>query len=214
MGPGEKRDWNGKLGQSDGVTANKGPSLGEKGGLAEGRTQAAPGPHRRPEARRRRFLAGAGPLPPGLGGKWGGHSSGRDRGRGPEGEGRRGQPPPRPAVSLATETSVPGRGPREGESTPVATQRPGDVRRLSLVPKVTGRAAGPGTICVCPQRGCGASGVWRSGGNALLARGQAGDGTQRPFQLSEAGDPGGAASAPYRRTPLRRSLPPGFSPHA
>lgn len=80
MGPGEKRDWNGKLGQSDGVTANKGPSLGEKGGLAEGRTQAAPGPHRRPEARRRRFLAGAGPLPPGLGGKWGGHSSGGTEG--------------------------------------------------------------------------------------------------------------------------------------
>lgn len=90
----------------------------------------------------------------------------------------------------------------------------GDVRRLSLVPKVTGRAAGPGTICVCPQRGCGASGVWRSGGNALLARGQAGDRTQRPFQLSEAGDPGGAASAPYGRTPLLRSLPPRVSPHA
>lgn len=57
-----------------------------------------------------------------------------------------------PAASVATTTSAPGLG--EGESVPVATQRPGDVRRLSLVSKVTGPAAGLGTICVRPQRGC------------------------------------------------------------
>lgn len=141
-----------------------------------------------------------------------GTAPGRDRGRGPAGEGRRGQPPPRPAVSLATEASAPGRGPPEGESTPVATQRPGDVRRLSLVPKVTGRAAGPGTICVCPQRGCGASGVWRSGGNAPLAGGQAGDRTQRPFQLSEPATQAGRRLRPTGGRPSSAPRRPGFLP--
>lgn len=121
---------------------------------------------------------------------------------------------PSPAVSMATATSPRRRGELQGESLPVATQRPSDVRRLSLVPKVTGWAAGPGTICVCPPRVCGASGVWRSCGNALLARGQAGDGTQRPF--SALGDPrprrGGVCA--QSRTPPLCSLSPRFSPHS
>ena len=113
---------------------------------------------------------------------------------------------------MATATSRRRRGELRGESLPVAAQRPSDVRRLSLVPKVTGWAAGPGTICVCPPRVCGASGVWRSCGNALLARGQAGDGTQRPF--SALGDPrprrGGVCA--QSRTPRLCSCRPGFLP--
>ena len=46
-----RNETSGKLGQSDGVTANKGLSLREKRRLAEGRTQATRGPRGR-----RRFL--------------------------------------------------------------------------------------------------------------------------------------------------------------
>lgn len=156
MGDGEQRPLSGRE-----ILAGCGARLGHPGALAN-----------QSEARQRRFLRRG--WSPSVAGRScsgiGAAAPGRNRGRGLAGEGRRGRRGragassalPSPAVSSATATSPRRRGELEGESLPVATQRPGDVRRLSLVPKVTGRAAGPGTICVCPQRVCGASGVWRS----------------------------------------------------
>lgn len=152
------------------VTVNKGLSLGEKC-----RLQAALGPRRGPG---RQAQGQEAPFPP-LGrcpSAAGRSSSGiraaapePDRGRRRAGEGRRGQSGlegghhrPAPPSPWRRRPQRWWGGEQEGESVLVATQRSGDVRRLSLVPKVTGRAAGPGTICVCPQRGCGASRVWRS----------------------------------------------------
>lgn len=91
LGPCGKRDWNGKLGQSDGVTANKGLSLGEKRRLAEGRARATRGPRGGPEARRRRVPRWG--RSPSAGGVGGGHS----RGAGP-----RARPGGRGATRTAT----------------------------------------------------------------------------------------------------------------
>lgn len=179
------------------MTPNKGPSLGEKSWLAAGRTQATtrplptgPGPGGAASSAEAGALPLRGDTAPGSRAQLQGRAlgeAGRARGGRDSGAGRGRH---RPAASRATAASATGLG--GGESALVAMQRPGDVRRLSLVSTATGRAAGPGTICVCPQRGCGASRVWRSRGNVLPARGQAGDRTQKLFQPSEAGDQHGA----------------------
>lgn len=153
------------------MTANKGLSLGEKSLLqAALRPQRSPGRQVQgheapfPPLRRVPFRCGEEQLrDPGRSSRAGPRAPQGGRGAArTEWPGGGITAQPRPAISLATATSTLGREEQEGESVQVATQRSGDVRRLSLVPKVTGRAAGPGTICVCPQRGCGASGVWRS----------------------------------------------------
>lgn len=81
-----------------------------------------------------------------------GGSCSAGQGRGPRArDGEHGAAGPRPGHhrlaprSPSPATSARGRGERVGESVPVATQRPGDVRQLSLVPRVTGPAAGPAT---------------------------------------------------------------------
>lgn len=152
------------------MTVNKGLSLREKC-----RLQAALGPRRGPG---RQAQGQEAPFPPlGLCPSAAGRSSSGIRaaalqsgtegaaGRARGGEDRvawRGHHRPAPPSPWRRRPQRWWGGEQEGESVLVATQRSGDVRRLSLVPKVTGRAAGPGTICVCPQRGCGASRVWRS----------------------------------------------------
>lgn len=158
LGPGEKGDWNReqKTEQSGGVTANKGLSRGQK----PRRPRGALGPHRGPSPPAGGQAAPApqqGPAPSGAAGSSRPGQSARPEGGGAARTARPGgahtsPPPPRPAPRLRGNRDLSaGAGEREGESGPVATQRPGDVRRLSLVPKVTGWAAGPGTICVCPE---------------------------------------------------------------
>lgn len=161
LAPGEKHEA--KRGQSDGRRRTKALLWGRNPGWPRGSLRPPRGPRRpaRPRPGGVVSSSGAGPLP-----SRGGAAPDRNGGCGQEGEGRRGAGSstalPSPAVSMATATSPRRLGELQRESLPVAAQRPSDVRRLSLVPKVTDQAAGPGTICVCPQRVCGASGVWRS----------------------------------------------------
>lgn len=123
--------------------------------------------------------------------------------RGPSG------PAPAPPRRLLDDRDLNARE-EKGESMPVATRRPGDVSPLSLVPQATGRTAAPGTICVCPWRGGGASGVWRGRGSAPSAAGGRAGGGRRTEALSGRGL-GWAGSAPPWGAPPWLPAPCFFS---
>lgn len=130
----------------------------------------------------------------------------------------RGHPPPGPApLSPWRRRPLRGGGESwrlEGEFLPVAMQRPDDVRRLSLVPKVTGPGSRAGNyLCLSPEglrslrglaqlRKC-APGRRAGGGRSTEALSALGG--RRPRQ-------GGVCA--QSRAPQLGSPLPGFSPHS